>query len=187
MIEFRSQWFGVLSAFVLAVAGATTANIYRSHRQEPRNALPNVSYVAGKRILFVYIGSEECKASLDPGFAKKVAELREAVRRQAANEGVSFSTLGISAGRSPELGTEYLAKFGPFDEVTSGNGLLNDGAIHYMLQTLPGDAMVPQVLVVERQLDSLEPGYAFINERVLARALGANQIQDWVDQGVHLQ
>lgn len=181
----KPQVLGTAGAVVLMVIfGNLAANVAKPVPPSPPN---RPSYVSGKQVLFVYIGSEGCKASLTPLFPHVLSAVRESVSVQASRSHEAFSTLGISAGNSVELGVAYLKKFGAFDEVSIGHGWLNDATMHFVWRTLPGQAMVPQVVVVERDLTALQPGYDFSNERVLVRALGVQQIQTWLEDGARIR
>jgi hypothetical protein len=176
---------GGIGAFSLMVILGNFASIMsKPVRPRPTH---QPSYASGKQILLVYIGSEGCKASLKPTFVPLISAIREAVSRQAHDDHEPFSTLGVSAGNSVELGLAYLKRFGSFDEISIGNGWLNDEAMHFVWQGLPGQALVPQVIVVERELKALEPGYEFSNERVLVRALGVQQIETWLADGAPIR
>ena len=139
-----------------------------------------ISYLPGKKLVFAYMGSEDCTFSLLPGFDSTVRRLSELIEAQAKAEGTPFSTLGISAGPSIHRGLEYLERFGPFDEIAIGREGLNTVAMRYLAEEFPAEASFPQVLVIERQLKSWEPGYSFETERVLVRAIGVPQIEAWV-------
>lgn len=149
-------------------------------RTPPAKARP-ISYRSGRQILFVYIGSEDCSFSLQPGFDKTVRGIQALVWQQAKARGLSFSSLGVSAGQSSDRGFNYLSRFGPFDEVISGRGFLNTAAMRYFFEELPGEASFPQILVIQRDLFALQPGYTFRNEKILVRAIGLPQIEAWAD------
>jgi hypothetical protein len=172
--------FGVGAFVLIATAGMFSLGADRKTIDGPQD---RPVYANGKQILLVYVGSEDCKASLRPGFARTISAIREVVQAQARVNREPFSTLGVSAGSSPAGGVRYLARFGQFDEISSGHGWLNDEAMHFVWQTLPGEALVPQIVVIERQLAVLQPGYGFSNERVLVRVLGVPQIENWLADG----
>jgi hypothetical protein len=180
-------WLYRIAAVTGAVALGSSYEAMRSRAAPTPYRVERISYSSGKQLLFVFLGSEDCKASLAPGFNTTIIRAVEAVRQQALVDNQPFSSMGVSAGRSAEAGLAYLKKFGHFDEVSSGHGWLNDSAMHFIWQDLPGAAMVPEVIVVERSLDSLDPGYNFSDERVLVRALGTPQIENWVTGGARIR
>ncbi len=72
-------------------------------------------------------------------------------------------------------------KFGPFDEVMSGRSWANTGVLKYVFEDLPGPAATPQVVLVERMLNARDRSYSVAEERVLARAVGLEEIKRWAD------
>lgn len=155
--------------------------MYRGVENTPKAPTRPISYTPGRQILFVYIGSETCGFSVQPGFREIVRTAQVKVAQQARANKQAFSSLGVSAGQSAILGIEYLEEFGPFDEVISGRGFLNMAAMRYFFDEYAGDASFPQILVIQRDLSYLEPGYTYRNERVLLRAVGVPQIEKWVE------
>ena len=65
----------------------------------------------------------------------------------------------------------------------SGLGWANVGVLKYVYGDLSGRAATPQVLVVARSLQSEQGDYRFRDERVLSRAVGAEEIRKWVEAG----
>lgn len=173
-----------LAVSVTTVFGAARTALYHPLRQ---TKLHRVSYSSGTKILFVYIGSEDCKFSLAPGFAEMVTDAEKAVAEQAKKQGKPFSTLGVSVGPSAKDGVKYLSRFGEFDQLSSGHGWLNDGALHYVWQDIVGEATVPQIIVLEHDLEALNPGYRVKNDRVLVRVLGDKQIAAWHRDGSRIE
>lgn len=173
----------LLACAILFVGVATLGVVSRRRSPPAAEQVTRISYKTGDQILFVYIGSEDCKFSLSAKFADLVTSARNSVSKQAKLATMDFSSLGVSAGPSAQAGIRYLARFGSFDQISSGRGWLNDSMEHYVWQTLIGDGAVPQIVVVKRHLDVRDPGYEFSNEKVLVRALGELQISKWVQDG----
>lgn len=163
------------------VASASSSWYQRAGKPAAEEPTHPISYAAGRQILFVYIGSETCGFSREAGFQAIVRTAQMRVAQQARANKQAFSSLGVSAGQSSLLGIKYLADFGPFDEVISGRGFLNTAAMKYFFDEFAGDASFPQILVVQRDLSYLEPGYTYRNEKVLLRAVGVPQIEKWVE------
>ncbi len=162
--------------------GAATWTRYHDPRdRQMRGRTPQ--YRNGTEIVAVYVGSEACKASLKPGFSETVHTATLTAARHARREGKMFSTLGLAVGNSADAGFKYLEKFGPFDQISAGHGWLNNDAIHFIFQDLQGEPAIPQMIVLERQVVLLDPGFSLRNERVLVRIVGAPQIERWVAEG----
>jgi hypothetical protein len=80
-----------------------------------------------------------------------------------------------------EIITESVSGFQvTFDEIIVGRALLNTGVMRFFFEEMAGKASYPQVVVFERELAALEPGYTFRNERLLVRAIGLPQIERWL-------
>jgi len=163
------------SASALLVRHARTATPHKANRGHY-----NLSYAPGRQVLFVFIGSEDCTFSLTPGFAESVRRAERLVEKQVRAQSSAFSSLGISAGPSVEKGIEYLNRFGSFNEVAIGHGQLNSGMMKYIWEELPGEASFPQIVVVERNLVDLNPGFSFDQERVLVRVVGVPAVEKWI-------
>lgn len=145
-----------------------------------------VQYKKGTEVLVVFVGSEGCKVSLQPGFNKVIRQMNILAGNEARQEGKLFSTLGVSAGNSASAGVEYLRTFAPFDQISAGHGWLNNDSMRYIWQDHPGEAAIPQVIVISRSVTPLNPGFSFSDERVIARLVGVSQIRDWVARGTPL-
>jgi hypothetical protein len=97
---------------------------------------------------------------------------------EATDAGYSFATVGIALDWQIDKGVQLLERFGPFDEIHVGRSWINAGALRYIWQNLPGEASVPQIVIVEREIAkgrSLE----VTGERVRIRKVGARQIIAW--------
>lgn len=75
--------------------------------------------------------------------------------------------------------------------IMTGRSWLNEGILKYIWNDIPGAAATPQILVVERQVDGLKPegirNYRLLDEKLIARKVGAKEIQQWFELGAPLQ
>ena len=55
-----------------------------------------------------------------------------------------------------------------------------------MWRDLPGEPVVPQLVLVERRVEAGQGGVRITRERVLKRVLGAERIEEWVRSGAPL-
>lgn len=142
----------------------------------------------GRQLLFVYVGSSRCGPSNSPGLSTYVAKLLNKVRAHAVADQSGFVSLGIARELSVEAGIAHLAKVGSFDEVSSGQGGLNQASAHFISRDLRGAAATPQVVIVERILraEGNVVDYSAYEERVLIRKVGRVEIQSWLELGAPL-
>ena len=148
---------------------------------------PPVRVVPGREIAVILISSSTCAASADPALPGQVERVRNAVSAQAHSRDASFASLGIARDTDAEAGIDHLRRFGRFDELISGRGWLNTGLVRYVWEDIPGRAVTPQILVVERTIvDRFGPDAAqsvVRGERLLLRKVGLREIDRWVEAG----
>ena len=133
---------------------------------------------SGTELIMVLIATSTCPGIDDPALGAALAQAREGLRREAAAKGQLFTTIGVSLDWSIDHGIEMLARFGPFDEVTVGRGWLNTGALRYIWKDMPGIAAVPQIVVVEREIDKGR-SIQVTEEHVRYRMTSAMRIISW--------
>jgi hypothetical protein len=136
---------------VLIVAVASSAGVVA--RRSAREPWPVAPVRGGRELVMVFIASSTCPGINEPGLKDAVARTREGLRRQAVEDGMTFVSIGVSLDRSIDGGVRLLQRFGPFDEISVGRSWINGAALKYLWQDLPGRASVPQILVLERQVD----------------------------------
>jgi hypothetical protein len=155
----------------------------RSARVNPQpSSLPR----PGTQLIAVYVGSSRCGPSNQTDVLSAVRTAIDSLRGLAAREGVGFVTIGVAREHSPREGLRHLEKVTSFDEVTAGQGDLNQASIRLISLDHPGIGATPQLIVLRRELAPL--GQTIDNvrfeEHVLLRRVGSAQIRRWVDNGV---
>lgn len=133
----------------------------------------------GDERLLVYIGSSTCGPSNDDSLPALVATLRVRVRAWAQRDRRRFVVVGIAKDRDVRSGLHHLARFGDFDEVTTGRNWANMGVLKYVYRDLPGPGATPQVLVVDRHLTNEIGGVEVRNEVVRIRRVGLREVSEW--------
>lgn len=84
-------------------------------------------------------------------------------------------------------GLDHLAKFGFFDELSTGRGWVGMGMMKYVFGDIPGPASTPQVIVLGRTLRRQPGGQtAFDGEDVVVRKVGLEEIRLWVERGARV-
>lgn len=150
-----------------------------------RAYVPDAGLRKGKEIVLVLVGAAFCGAQREPGFPQAVEDAKLRVREQARSRGAQFRAVAVSLDWKTDEALAFLEGFGAFDEVTVGSNWLNEGARRYIWRDLPGPAAVPQLLVIEREIE-IEPQVQVRSERVIKRLAGAPPVIEWVRAGAKI-
>ncbi len=144
----------------------------------PKNRNPN-----GVELIAVYIGAEFCGPCHDPQLKKAIARMKSILADRAAKDQQSFSVTGVSTDWEVEKGIKYLRSIGPFDEMIVGKSLFNQAASEYIWKDSSVSTVVPQLVLIERDV-SYKDGRAIIGSyRVVERHFGSTEIISWVSKG----
>ena len=146
---------------------------------------PNAATVATHEFIVVYVGVD----GVDGAMAGLADSVRLAFARRAAGVGQQLSLRGVS--RDPEIttGIRDLALVGPFNEISVGGNWANSAVVHYLGADMGAaypKARVPQVIVLERDIDNQLTALHVGPERELARYVGAGDIWNWARRGAPL-
>ncbi|HEX2206962.1 MAG TPA: hypothetical protein VHG93_04720, partial [Longimicrobium sp.] len=90
------------------------------------------------------------------------------VRDQARAQGRQFRAVAVSLDWSTREAFAFLEGFGEFDEISVGSSWLNDGALRYIWRDFPAEPEVPQLVVMEREIET-EPAVRVRSERLVKR------------------
>lgn len=140
---------------------------------------PSGTLSSGTEVVLVYVGSSTCAWSNVPRLPKLVEELKLTLQARAKSEGKTFFTVGVARDLESDRGLRHLEDFGTFDEVMSGGSWINTGILKYIFDDLPGPAATPQLVLLERLVEVREGNYSIVDERILARAVGLEEIDEW--------
>lgn len=138
---------------------------------------------SGDEIALVYIGSSDCVWSNTPELVNLIQALKRDLQARAIKEPWEFVAVGIARDMDPARGITHLKRFGAFDEVMAGRSWANIGLLKYIYGDMPGRAATPQILVIARKFQSDGGHYGVLNERVLVRAIGLDEIKAWTSAG----
>jgi hypothetical protein len=150
-----------------------------------RTYVPDFEFRKGREIVLVLVGAAFCGAQREPGFPQAVEDAKLRVQAQAKTRGAQFRAVAVSLDWKTDEALAFLQGFGAFDELLVGSNWLSDGARRYIWRDLPGPAAVPQVLVVEREIET-EPEVQVRSERVIKRIAGAAPVMEWVKAGARI-
>lgn len=132
---------------VILAAGAEAMPVSRYTAPEPG---------VRTEVIAVFISSSFCGANSLAGFPEAVVEMKSRLRAKAAEEGKVFRSVGVSVDWDPYVGADYLRQFGDFDEIVSGGNWLNTATQQYIWGDFSFPAAVPQMIVLERQVETGE-------------------------------
>lgn len=139
------------------------------------------SYVGGKYLRLVYIGSASCAYSNNKKTHRMIISLKNSLRKIAHKKGLKFASTGIAVGMNSLKGVKYLLKTAPYDELITGASWFNLGINHYIWQTNKGEASTPQVILTMTKYKMLtigeRLGYIKRQEDILKRYIGRNGIK----------
>jgi hypothetical protein len=174
----------VRSALFIAVIAACAIMYEGKHYAAAAPTTPPVR--SGRELVLVFIGSTVCAPSRQPGFNKVVREVAEQLRIKAYAQGRRFELVGVALSGSTAEGVQFLSDFGPFDELIAGRGWLNSGATDFVWRDLPGTSAVPQLLVLNRNIDVSRRGIRISPDSLVIRVTGVERIRSWSAAGAPL-
>jgi hypothetical protein len=173
----------------LAVTGAVSLNLIPRPRISIsiENTSPGM-YAAGgavrngRELALVYVGSSACVWSNVAYLAPTIQEIKSLLHSRADSLSLGFAAIGVAKDRMVADGLAHLEKFGQFDEVMTGRSWLNSGLQKFVISSHPGPAATPQLILLERYVDSGAGESIVESERVLLRKVGAEAIYAWLAQ-----
>jgi hypothetical protein len=139
-----------------------------------------------EQIRMVLIGSSACGAHRNESLREAIETVKQSLAERFTGEGTQFASTGVALDWQIAAGIDFLGAFGEFDEVIIGGNWLNSGAVRDIWRDFPGSSVVPQVVVVKRSVTVSSSTISVGEEEFVARLAGAEQIMQWVDQGVPL-
>lgn len=165
----------LIAAGVLAMIGSGVAfgTYFGPHRTEDTQTL--VRNAPGHELGMVLLVSPECGASNHPGLPDAWHQLVARTLDDSVGYG-SVRLIGVSVSRDPNEGSEFLSRFGQFDEMLSGGGSHGSGALRYILSDHPGPASIPQVVIFEREFAAADGTLRLVSERISRRIWGVDEI-----------
>ena len=150
---------------------------------EPTSYRPSGRLASGEEVALIYIGSADCIWSNAPELRSLVEALKLGFRDRAMEEPWEFVAIGIARDMDPARGIAHLQEFGAFDEIMTGRSWGNIGLLKYIYGEMPGRAATPQIIVVARTFQADGGHYGLLDERVLVRAIGLDEIKAWALAG----
>lgn len=175
----------MLGATALCLAGALALGIRMAslRRSGGADSSPATVPKSGEQVVAVFIGASFCGWSRDRRLRSEISQMRKVLEVRARKEGATFMTIGVALDGAADAGLRFLRRFGRFGETAVGAGWLNSEAVRYMWRDVPGDAAIPQVVVLERPITVTGSGIDVGEEHMLVRAVGTVSIARWARAG----
>jgi hypothetical protein len=159
----------------------SAAGLSAQERYTPGTDLPTKP-----QILAIYFGATSCVPCQTPEFKAALHQMKPLLLQQATATGHAFAMLGVALDWSIREGLAFLEPLREFDEVAVGANWTNLAAVRYIWGDTTATPGLPQIVIVERQLDPGRSGIAVGPEHLVTRLVGAGAIQSWVAQGAPL-
>ena len=148
---------------------------------------PRYETPEGKELVLVYIGAESCVPCHMPELKAAVSGLKLLLAEQATQDGQDFATMGVALDWEVAEGYEFLREVGPWDEVIVGKNWTNLGASEFIWQDPAAPPAIPQVALVEREVDAGGERMRVEGYEVVERRVGADDVVGWYKEGAPLR
>lgn len=136
-----------------------------------------------KDVRLVFFGSPACAASTADRTAEVVGELKRTLNSELNDDEYTVSALGVSIESDVDKGYTFLPSFKVFDELITGNGWLNSGAVEYFWRQELTEPAVPQVLVLYREVQREGRFINVSEDSLLFKSLGIDELRRRLDSG----
>lgn len=153
----------------------------------PADSIPAAIPGNEEQIVMVYFGASNCTWCIRPRTHDLLRRAASSLRETAEENAIGFVAMGVALDRQAEAGLDHLLFLGIFDQVASGYGYANAGAIDMFQGVMPRISGTPTVAVVRRQLNAVGGFMDSRNARLVAFKVGVQQLGPWVDAGTPLR
>jgi hypothetical protein len=151
----------------------------------PEAPFPDGEYL----IAFVFLSSD-CGWSSLPNMIKAVGNLRETLHDSHEVSFAKIQVVGVALDNDLEAGLGFLAELGSgelgrtFDQIAVGGSWLNEEVVRFVWQDEMAEAALPQIVVIERSVDTRSYLTARTigvhNDRILVNPIGNAEITEWL-------
>lgn len=122
----------------------------RGRQFVPRNQNITQDTALTTQAVLVLLGASWCGDSRRSGLQHAFSRISRETAQIASRKNETFVSIGVALDRAPKKGLRWLEEVGSFNEIISGSGWLNSGAIAYIWRDVPGPAALPQILLIRR-------------------------------------
>ena len=187
------RWRRLVPAAAFALAAVGAADGGRLGSLGGRNVVQR----RVTRLSLVALVFPDCACNTNPVFPRALATITRGLRRRAKAAGVDFASVGIALTSDVAEGVEYLVNggtgtgervaFDPWDELHTGGSWRNEELLYIVWRDHLAEAAMPQILLIERELDVRESGRIdVIATRRTLQLLGTNAFESWIAGGMLL-
>ena len=187
MQRLASEWgtsatAKLLVAGVLLLGGAIGDRIWTA-RQTPtappilRESTRMIADLGKHRDQVLYLlATETCAACRVDSVAGMVRSIADSSRRIALRSGASFAFVGVSLDATQPRAMRLLTRLGPFDEIAIGRSWLNGHILDLLARDPTSPLVVPQLVLVEREIQIDSSSIRPTDARIVARLVGVDEI-----------
>lgn len=136
-----------------------------------------------EEVAFIFIASSTCAGVQDPGFPRMIDSARALARTTVSDRALTFASAAYVLDWDIAAGQRFLERFLPFDEVSIGRNWLNTGAVEYIWTDIPGEATIPQILILQRSITVTDRNIVVGPSKLLTRIIGVEEIRAWISAG----
>ena len=144
----------------------------------------------GTHLIAFVVTASDCAWASRPEGMKTIRELRGKLRSVHGRAYAKVSVIGVSLDDDVNKGVRFLESIaqptaGPiFDQIIVGGSWLNEQIVRFVWRERVARAVSPQILVIERGVDSLSYASTFTigvqNDTIVANPTGLKGIIDWI-------
>jgi hypothetical protein len=169
----------VSSVFLVVAASPSVVRKFRSNDAATARTIgplgkPRVA--SGTEVILYFIASSTCGASRHPSLPQAMQRIHNRVADSVKAQNKRVVYVGVGVDENPTASLDFLKQYGPFDEVIAGGSWLGTGAVDLLIRGLPGPLVLPQLLIVERDVEAGKKAISVSADRVQARKLGFQEI-----------
>lgn len=168
------------------LAGASLLTAGSGERGAVTAPVPSRAQVDGFELVTVFISYSDCPGNRIQDFASVIAQMNRHLRAAAPELGVGFGSVGVSVDWSPDVGYDFLRRIDEFDEIVTGRNWFNTGAAAYLFRNLVGQAVIPQVLLLAREVRMEGRVVTIGPDEQIMRLVGPEAIIEWAEAGFPL-
>jgi hypothetical protein len=129
----------------------------------------------------IFIGHSKCIYSNDKELFKVIDELKAKMYVFSKTNNLGFNSIGITTDADLNNGMQFLKNFGPFDELSYGNGWRNAGCRIY-INEMRNEISTPQLLVTLKSYSNIQKSF-LEDEKLVLTLNGKEQIIRWNSNG----
>lgn len=141
----------------------------------------------GPELLAILVTSSTCSAASDEAFHETFERAIHKLRSYASVHEKHLATLGVAVDWDIDQGLQALRKLGRFDEIAAGRKWLNSTALRLIAPTVGGTPVIPQFIVVSRQVVQDSGQVGTTADSVILRLIGPDAIVAWEREGALLR